>query len=93
MSPLRIMSRWECLEATGQALHGPRWRGPISRDARFNLRSIFWWQSGEKAVPARIAQECIKLLRTRAEELLELSEIIAAQEAEVAWSPRDIHSP
>ena len=68
------MTPLAALTATGEALHGARWRSPIARQIRrpgaagtgVSLRLLQMWQSGDRQPPAWLPSALAALLRDEA---------------------------
>lgn len=84
------MSPLAALAATGEALHGPRWRSPLARQFQrpdvltpgIDLRLLQRWTTGERLTPAWLPAALVSLLRAegarRASDLERLADRIAA---------------
>lgn len=52
----------ELFRQVGEALYGPEWRMPLSRDLGVNYLTIRRWQSGAAPIPAGVVGELRRLL-------------------------------
>ena len=62
------------LEAIGRALYGTRWQSPLARDLGVRYRTIRRWMTGERGLPAGLADDLDRLLRARAGQISSLTQ-------------------
>lgn len=76
----------ELFRQVGEALHGPEWRMPLSRDLGVNYLTIRRWQSAAAPIPAGVVGELRRLLiegvAEQKDALAALAAALAAIEAE-----------
>lgn len=54
------------LQMTGEALYGPQWQSPLSRDLDCNVRTIQRWLAGVNDPPDGIWLDLLRLTQERA---------------------------
>ncbi len=53
------------LRDAGEALYGPRWQAPLSRDLKVAVRTVQRWDAGDRGIPDTLAAELVELLEIR----------------------------
>lgn len=76
----------ELFRRVGEALYGPEWRMPLSRDLGVAYLTVRRWQSGAAPIPAGVVDELQGLVVAADEEATERSRALAelVQEIELA---------
>jgi len=59
----------ETLCEVGEALYGPLWQNPLAEALGVGDRTVRYWASGDRAVPAGVWQDIGALCRARADAL------------------------
>lgn len=76
----------ELFRQVGEALYGPEWRMPLSRDLDVAYLTVRRWQSGAAPIPAGVVGELRRLLvdglETQEASLAALRSALAAMEEE-----------
>lgn len=65
----------DLLRLVGEALYGPQWQTPLSRDLKVTDRTVRNWASGSVR-PHDLSDRLLPLLRQRAEHLEELISLV-----------------
>jgi len=66
---------------TGEALYGPQWQSPLSRDLGCNVRTIQRWAAGVNDPPDGIWMDLLRLSQERAMTLDALADRLKCEAA------------
>ncbi|PHQ63165.1 MAG: hypothetical protein COC10_07625 [Sphingobium sp.] len=77
------------LHETGEALYGPQWQSPLSRDLGCNVRTIQRWAAGVNDPPDGIWIDLHRLTQERAMMLDALSDRLKTEGAPGIKGPTD----
>lgn len=74
----------ELFRRVGEALYGPEWRLPLSRDLGVAYLTVRRWQSGAAPIPSGVIEDLRRLVAGAGEEASARVRALAAVASEIA---------